>query len=135
MKNALETLSRLAARLPDALPGTTAPLLALMALSYLCGVAAAVFGKGHAAPAAALGPRALLTPLSRRAVELCVVALCALVDAQLGTQALGGAASLFYLAVEALSLLDSALLLGVPVPKKLRDALDALKLSKGGREE
>ena len=95
--DALRSLSSLAAALPGRLTGPVRALLAMTALSYLCGVAAAVFGKGYEAPGKALGPRALLTPLFRRAVELAVVALCALLDAQLGASALESAAALFCL--------------------------------------
>lgn len=135
LQNALHSFSRLAAALPGRFSGPVKALLAVMALSYLCGVAAALFGKGYEAPGKALGPRALLTPLSRRAVELAVVALCALLDAQLGTDALLAAASLFYLAVEAISLLKSAALLSVPIPEKLRGVLNALRKRKDSQED
>lgn len=114
------------------LPGAVRVLALLMALSYLSAVAASALGKDAKGVRGALSPRALLLPLLRKAMMLVIVLLSALMDAQMNLSVCAAAVTAFYLLTEALSILDSALALGVPVPQKLRDVLNAAKKTRPG---
>ena len=66
---------------------------------------------------------------------LIVILLAAVVDNLTGSAACTGAATMFYMVNEALSILENAVLLGVPVPQKLMQALDVAKQASGSKEE
>ena len=46
-----------------------------------------------------------------------------------------GAATMFYIVNESLSILENAVLLGVPVPQRLRQALDVARLAADNAKE
>ena len=52
-----------------------------------------------------------------------------LLDNLTGSAACTGAATMFYIVNESLSILENAVLLGVPVPQRLRQALDVARLA------
>lgn len=114
------------------LPAAVRLLLLLIALSFLSSVAATALGKDAKAGGGALSARTLITLLARKAMELIIVLLASLMDAQLGGAAFTAAVTMFYILVEAFSILDSAVQLGVPVPQKLRDALEAAQKLRQG---
>ena len=109
------------------IPRAVRMLALLMALSYVSGIVACALGKNAKTCDKPLTVRTLITLLARKAMELIIVLLASLLDAQLGSAACTAAATTFYILVEAFSILNSAMLLGVPVPQKLRDTLEAAK--------
>ena len=60
---------------------------------------------------------------------LVIVLLAAVLDQLTGSAACTGAATMFYIVNESLSILENAVLLGVPVPQRLRQALDVARLA------
>ena len=68
--------------------------------------------------------------LARKAMILGIVLLAAVLDRVMGSAACTGAVTLFYIVNESLSILENAVLLGVPIPEKLRQTLDIAKKEK-----
>ena len=110
-------------------------LVLLMGLDYLSGVGVALLGKSPKSEGGALSSKAGFAGLARKAMILIVILLAAVVDNLTGSAACTGAATMFYMVNEALSILENAVLLGVPVPRKLMQALDVAKQASGSKEE
>ena len=110
-------------------------LVLLMGLDYLSGVGVALLGKSPKSEGGALSSKAGFAGLARKAMILIVILLAAVVDNLTGSAACTGAATMFYMVNEALSILENAVLLGVPVPQKLMQELDVAKQASGSKEE
>lgn len=110
-------------------------LVLLMGLDYLSGVGVALLGKSPKSEGGALSSRAGFTGLMRKAMILIVILLAAVLDNLTGSAACTGAAAMFYIVNESLSILENAVLLGVPVPQKLTQALDVAKLTSNSEKE
>ena len=110
-------------------------LVLLMGLDYLSGVGVALLGKSPKSEGGALSSKAGFAGLARKAMILVVILLAAVLDQLTGSAACTGAATMFYIVNESLSILENAVLLGVPVPQKLRQALDVAKQASGSKEE
>lgn len=108
----------------SALGGWDLPLRALvgaMALDYVSGVTVAVKEKKLSS---AVG----FTGLARKLMIFLIVIVAGSLDALTGQQNVCRAAAVaFYFVNEAVSLLENAAKLGLPVPKKILDALAQLK--------
>ena len=102
-------------------------LLLLMALDYGSALVLAALGKSPKSAAGALDSRAGFAGLARKAMILVLVLLAAILDRLTGSAACVGAVTLFYTVNEAISILENAVLLGVPIPKQLSQALDIAK--------
>ena len=105
-------------------------LVLLMVLDYLSGVGVALLGKSPKSEGGALSSRAGFAGLMRKAMILIVILLAAVLD-----NLTGSAASMFYIVNESLSILENAVLLGVPVPQKLTQALDVAKWTSNSEKE
>mgnify|MGYP000429885811 CR=1 FL=1 len=110
-------------------------LVLLMGLDYLSGVGVALLGKSPKSEGGALSSRAGFVGLMRKAMILIVILLAAVLDNLTGSAACTGAAAMFYIVNESLSILENAVLLGVPVPQKLTQALDVAKLTSNSEKE
>lgn len=110
-------------------------LVLLMTLDYLSGVAVALLGKSHKSEGGALSSKAGFAGLARKGMILIIILLAAVLDHLTGSAACTGAATMFYSVNEALSILENAVLLGVPVPQKLKQALDVAKIASDGGPE
>ena len=110
-------------------------LALLMGLDYLSGVGVALLGKSPKSEGGALSRRAVFAGLMRKAMILIVILLAAVLDNLTGSAACTGAAAMFYIVNESLSILENAVLLGVPVPQKLTQALDVAKLTSNSETE
>ncbi len=97
-------------------------MIALMALDYITGIFCAVSTKTLSSETGFRG-------LVKKLVILVIIAVGHLVDAYIiGTgSAFMTAVILFFAANEGISILENAALLGLPVPEKLRNALEQLK--------
>ena len=118
-----------AAGLLTRMPTALRLLVLLMALDYLSGVGVALLGKSPKSEGGALSSRAGFAGLARKAMILVIVLLAAVLDQLTGSAACTGAATMFYIVNESLSILENAVLLGVPVPQRLRQALDVARLA------
>lgn len=102
----------------------------------LCsGVGVALLGKSPKSEGGALSSRAGFAGLMRKAMILIVILLAAVLDNLTGSAACTGAAAMFYIVNESLSILENAVLLGVPVPQKLTQALDVAKWTSNSEKE
>ena len=110
-------------------------LVLLMVLDYLSGVGVALLGKSPKSEGGALSSRAGFVGLMRKAMILIVILLAAVLDNLTGSAACTGAAAMFYIVNESLSILENAVLLGVPVPQKLTQALDVAKWTSNSEKE
>lgn len=110
-------------------------LVLLMGVDYLSGVGIALLGKGPKSAGGALSSKAGFAGLARKAMILAIILLAAVLDHLTGSAACTGAATMFYIVNESLSILENAVLLGVPVPQKLKQALDVARLASDSAEE
>ena len=113
------------------MPAAVRLLMLLMVLDYFSGVGAAVLGRSKKSDTGALSSKAGFIGLARKAMILGIVLLAAVLDRVMGSAACTGAVTLFYIVNESLSILENAVLLGVPIPEKLRQTLDIAKKEKG----
>ena len=95
-------------------------LIILMALDITSGIARSI-GLGK------LSSNLMLKGLMRKAAELIVVGMAGLFDPYTGDVPLSKLVTMAFMVAEGLSILENAVLLGVPVPKLLLDALLKLK--------
>ncbi|MGN0650032.1 MAG: holin family protein [Oscillospiraceae bacterium] len=108
--------------------GLFVAIIALMVLDYITGILCAIITKTLSSE---VGFRGLV----KKFVILIVIAVGHLVDAYVvGTgSAVMSAVMLFFAANEGISILENAAILGLPIPKKLKDVLEQLK-DKDGEE-
>ena len=108
--------------------GLLTALIAMMALDYLTGVACALLDRRLSS---AVGFRGVC----KKALILTLVGVAHLLDSRVtGTGgALRGAVICFYLSNEALSLVENAARAGLPVPDRLRAALQQLRDGEEGK--
>ena len=97
-------------------------LIAVVALDYITGVAYAAVSKTLSS---VIGFKGLL----KKVFIFVLVALSTMLDKLVPATngAVRSAVCMFYIANEGLSILENCALMDVPVPKPLRDALEALK--------
>lgn len=115
------------------LPPVLWVLLAVMSLDCVTGLICGWLGQSPKTEKGGLSSRAAVRGLFKKALILLVVLLAALLDravslgAEIEFTAVTGAACLWFIAGEGLSILENAAAIGVPVPPKLRSALELFK--------
>ena len=104
-------------------------LLLFMAIDWFTGgiLLPGVFKKSPKSPNGALESRAGWKGLCRKAMTLFYVLIAARLDALVGTAYLRDAVCIGFVANEALSIVENAGLMGVPIPEKLKTGIDILK--------
>ena len=104
-------------------------LAILMAVDYVSGLMVAACGRSPKTAAGGLSSRAGFVGIARKGFIMLIVLLATLLDRAVGNQAMvfQSAATCYYIANEGLSILENAVLLGVPVPGKVRGALEELR--------
>ena len=103
-------------------------LIGAMALDYLTGlIVAAVFKKSKKSKSGALSSNAGFRGLLKKGGILLVVLVAAMLDRLLDVSFVRTAAATFFVANEALSILENAGMMGVPMPKFLPKMLEALR--------
>lgn len=106
-------------------------LLALMALDIVSGIACAALQKSRNTRHGAFLSKTMFRGLFKKLLILMLVTLCGLMDSYLKLAPLIRSLAIgFYIAGEALSVVENAALLGVPFPKGLRQMLEILKEKK-----
>jgi toxin secretion/phage lysis holin len=106
-----------------------------MALDYATGlVVAGVFHKSGKSETGRLESRAGFKGLCRKGMELILVLVGACLDRYTGNSFVRDAVVMAFIANEALSLLENAVLMGLPVPKVLTRVLEVMQ-KKADRED
>lgn len=101
-------------------------LLVMMAADYITGVIAAAMGKSPKTPAGKLSSNAGAKGLARKGIILLMVGLAHGLDlfVNRGNSMFLSAVAWFYIGNEALSVVENLALCGVPIPAKLKNALE-----------
>lgn len=108
-------------------------LVGCMAVDFVSGfIVAGVFKNSHKTETGALGSNAGWKGLCKKGMTLLIIYIAALVDKAAGTEIIRNAVIIGYIANEALSILENAGLMGLWVPKILKDAIDILKKKSEG---
>ena len=103
-------------------------LILFMAADYVTGlIVAGVFKKSTKTENGALESKAGFKGLCKKGMILLYVLVAAQVDRFTGTAFIRDAVVIGFVANEALSILENGGLMGVPYPKKLKDAIAVLK--------
>lgn len=103
-------------------------LISCMAADYLSGIVVAALGKSKKSEGGGLDSNIGLKGLLKKGLILLVILVAAQLDNVLGADAaIRAAACWFYIANEALSVVENLALAGVPFPDKIKDALEQMK--------
>lgn len=103
-------------------------LVLFMAIDYVTGLTVAgVFKKSGKSENGALESRAGWKGLCKKGMTLLIVLVATQLDKLTGTQFIRDAVVIGYIANEAISILENAGLMGLPVGKALTNAIDVLK--------
>lgn len=111
-------------------------LVVFMILDYVTGlIVAGVFKKSGKSENGALDSRAGWKGLFKKGMTLLVVLIGHRLDLVMGTSVIREAVIIAYIVNETLSIIENAGLMGLPIPKMLRDAIDILKTRADGDDE
>lgn len=103
-------------------------LIIFMAMDYVTGlVVAGVFHKSEKTESGTLESRAGWKGLCRKGMTLLIVLVAAQLDKVTGTEVIKNAAIIGYIVNEALSIIENAGLMGLPIPTIIKKALDILQ--------
>jgi len=103
-------------------------LIIFMAIDYISGlVLAGVFHRSSKTESGALESKAGWKGLCRKGLTLLIVVVASRLDVMLGTTFVKDAVCIAYICNEALSILENAGLMGVPIPKAIKNAIEILK--------
>lgn len=102
-------------------------LVAFMAIDYMTGViAAGVFHKSQKSDTGGLKSDVGFKGLLRKGLILLVVVVANMLDAQTGSNYIRDGVCIAYISNEAVSIFENLVLMGVPVPGVIKNALDLL---------
>ncbi len=132
LKNVFYTLAGIAGSLMASLFGgwdaAIVTLIAFMAVDYITGViVAGVFHASNKSPNGSLESRAGWKGLCRKGVTLLVVLVATRLDMAIGTHYIRDAAVIAFVANEAVSIIENAGLMGIPIPEVIIRMIDVLK--------
>lgn len=103
-------------------------LLIFMIIDFVTGiVCAGVFHKSNKSKTGALESRAGWKGLIRKGITLFIVVVANRLDVQLGTTYIRDAVCIMFICNEAISIIENAGLMGVPIPNFLKEAIELLK--------
>lgn len=103
-------------------------LLIFMAIDYITGlIVAGVFHASNKSPNGSLESRAGWKGLCRKGVTLLVVLVATRLDMAIGTHYIRDAVVIAFVANEALSIIENAGLMGIPIPEVIIKMIDVLK--------
>lgn len=103
-------------------------LIIFMALDYITGlIVAGVFHKSTKSESGALESRAGFKGLCRKGVALLIVLMGCQLDRMAGTDFIRDACVIAFVTNEALSIIENAGLMGVPVPEVITKGIEILK--------
>lgn len=117
-------------------------LIVLMVVDYVTGCACALTGHSTKTESGHFWSQVAFLGILKKGLIMAVVLVAAMLDKALGKTPgaenvvmFRSAAEFFYIATEALSITENAGLMGVPIPKPLRKALEALREKNDGDED
>jgi len=136
MKNQIiSLLALLGAGISTALGGWDASIMNLcivMGLDYITGlIVAGVFRKSTKTESGGLSSAVGWKGLVKKGMILILVVVANLLDKQIGSSYVRDAVCIAFICNDCISILENASLMGLPIPEKLRSAIDVLK----GRSE
>lgn len=103
-------------------------LLICMAIDYITGlIVAGVFHKSPKSASGGLESKAGWKGLIRKVVTLMIVVIAHLIDKLLGANYLRDAVVIAFCLNEIISIIENAGLMGIPIPKALKRAIDVLQ--------
>ena len=110
-------------------------LVILMVMDYLTGCACALTGHSTKTESGHFWSQVAVAGILKKVFTMCVILMAALLDqvlsggqgAENGMTMFRSAAEFFYIATEGLSIVENVGLMGVPVPKPIRQALEVLR--------
>ena len=108
------------------IPSMTA-LLVVIAADVVTGVLCGMAKKSPKTSSGGLSGKVMREGAVKKVEIFIIILVAAWFDIAMETTVWKEAACLYYIAEEALSIIENAGALGVPVPKKLKDAIEALK--------
>lgn len=110
-------------------------LIIFMAIDYLTGLlVAGVFHKSSKSESGALESRAGWKGLCRKGMTLLVVFVAVRLDIATGTTYIKDAVVIAYVVNEALSIIENAGLMGLPIPEVIKKAIEVLRGKTEGSE-
>lgn len=108
-------------------------LLIFMAIDMVTGWTVAVFGSSPKTQSGGLHSTANFMGLAKKGVMLLLILMANQLDVVLGLEIVRTGAILSFTANEALSIVENAGLMGVPLPRPIVQALEILKNKEGGQ--
>ncbi len=141
MKNVFYTVLGIAGSLFASLFGgwdaAIVTLIIFMGIDYITGlIVAGVFHTSNKSPNGSLESRAGWKGLCRKGVTLLVVLVATRLDMAIGTHYIRDAVVIAFVANEAISIIENAGLMGIPIPEIIIKMIDVLKnRSEGGGGE
>lgn len=103
-------------------------LVIFMAIDYVSGlVLAGVFHRSSKSESGALESKAGWKGLCRKGLTLLIVVVASRLDIMLGVSFVKDAVCIAYICNEAISILENAGLMGVPIPKAIKNGIEILK--------
>lgn len=111
-------------------------LLIFMAADYITGLmVAGIFHKSDKTPGGGLESRAGFKGLCRKGVVLLIVLVACRLDLLTGSDFIRDSCVVAFVVNEAISIIENAGLMGVPIPAVITRALEALKAKEEGGSE
>lgn len=118
-------------------------LVILMVMDYITGCACALTGHSSKTESGHFWSQVAVAGILKKVFTMCVILMAALLDqvvsggqgAESGMTMFRSAAEFFYIATEGLSIVENVGLMGVPVPKPIRQALEVLRDKNDGEDE
>ena len=109
-------------------------LMVFMAADYITGIiVAGVFHKSGKTASGCLESRAGFKGICRKGLMLVVISVAYRLDVLMGTGFLRDGAITAFICNEAISIIENGGLMGIPIPEKLKNALDVLG-KEGGKD-
>jgi len=111
-------------------------LACMMALDYISGLMVAAAGKSPKTENGGISSKIGFQGLMKKGFIIVIVLAATFLDRALGTDKMifQLAAAGYYIANEGISILENADLLGVPFPKKIRDAFEDMRKGNDGND-
>lgn len=107
-------------------------LLIFMGVDYITGIIVAAAGKS---PKGKLSSKIGWKGLAKKCMILLLVLVAARLDVVLATSYVRAGVCIAFMCNEAISILENAGLMGVPLPEALKNAVELLQNKKNGKEE
>jgi len=102
-------------------------LVIFMAIDYSTGlIVAGIFHKSKKTESGALSSKAGLQGIAKKIMMLLMVLVAVRIDIMIGTDYVRDAVIIALCGNELISIIENAGLMGVPIPKKLKDAIEVL---------